>query len=130
MLDYKYYGLRHDVWGMGILMFFLLGGEFPFEGRTEEQIMKQIQTKEPDWKLLEQRHVDKLLIESIKGMLLKDPGLRLTIKQVMASTPFKTMISKIQEGVVFIYLSPFYVSLYFSLPSILIVNLLHKLKFC
>ena len=74
--------------------------------------MKQIQTKEPEWKLLEERQVNTNLIDSIKGMLLKDPGLRLTIKQVMASTPFKDMIAKIQKGVVFIYLSTVCVLLY------------------
>lgn len=99
MIDYKYYGLRHDVWGMGILMFMLLGGEFPFDGENEVEIMDKIKTKKPNWSLLEQANIHKEIIDVVKGMLHKDPSKRLTIKQVVASNPFSLMIKKMNSKV-------------------------------
>lgn len=85
MIDYHYYGLRHDCWGLGILAYFLFAGVFPFEGETDLDICEEIRNKEPDWKILEKRDVPSSIIEWIKKLLLKDPSTRATIRQAMNS---------------------------------------------
>ena len=85
MIDYKYYGLRHDCWGLGILAYFLFAGVFPFEGETDLDICEKITNCEPDWDILRQRKVPENIIEWIKKLLLKDPNLRATIRQAMNS---------------------------------------------
>lgn len=98
MIDYKYYGLRHDCWGLGILAFFLFAGVFPFDGETDKDICEEIQTKEPDWSILEKREVSSSIIEWIKKLLLKDPSTRATIRQAMNSKIWD-VLTKIKKEV-------------------------------
>lgn len=100
MVQNKYYGLRHDVWGLGILSFFLFSGRFPFDEDTDEDNIKRILNKEPDWSLLEKKKLDKRIINMIKGMLLKDPGKRSTIRQIMSCKIFE-VIEKTDSKVLF-----------------------------
>ena len=88
MINNKYYGLRHDVWGLGIISFFLFAGVFPFEGSNSAEICKKILYDEPDWDILYKRNVDPKIIELIQFMLLKDPNKRATIRQVMNNKIF------------------------------------------
>ena len=89
MLEEKYYGLRHDVWGMGVLAFFLFSGKFPFKGETNKNTFDDILNKSPDWELLKDRRIDSKIILLIRGMLEKDKNKRLTIRQVMNNTLFR-----------------------------------------
>lgn len=90
MIDHQYYGLRHDVWGLGVLTFFLFSGEFPFKGNTDAELMDNIQKKEPNWKLLKKRSISPLIIDFIRKMLIKIPGERATIKEVLKHRVIKT----------------------------------------
>lgn len=45
MLLNKYYGLRHDVWGLGILCYYLFCGKFPFSLDKIDKISKQISSR-------------------------------------------------------------------------------------
>lgn len=90
MIDHQYYGLRHDVWGLGVLTFFLFAGEFPFKGDSDAELMDNIQKKEPDWSLLKKRGTSNLIIGFIMKMLIKIPGDRATIKEVLKHRVIKT----------------------------------------
>jgi serine/threonine protein kinase len=89
MIDYKYYGLRHDVWGLGIITYFLFAGKFPWDGENDLDICEAIQKTPLDLDVLKKRKVDSKIIDCIHGMLLKDPSKRLTIRQVMSHKMFK-----------------------------------------
>ena len=89
MLNDQYYGLRHDVWGMGILAFFLFSGKFPFDGKTEVEICEKVKNKDPNWEIMRDRRIDSKVILLVRGMLEKDKNKRLTIKQVMADRLFR-----------------------------------------
>ena len=88
MINYKYYGLRHDVWGLGIITYFLFAGEFPWDGETDVDICESIIKDDLNLDIMKKRKVDSKIIDCIHGMLLKDPSKRLTIKQVMAHKAF------------------------------------------
>ena len=83
MIQNKYYGLRHDVWGLGVLAFFLFTGHFPFNGENDFKICENILYSEPDWSLLGKRKIDLVIIQLIQEMLIKDPNERITIRNVM-----------------------------------------------
>lgn len=89
MVKDQYYGLRHDVWGLGILSFFLFSGRFPFDEDSDEENKRKILEKEPDWALLEERQLDPRIVRLVQGMLIKDPARRLTIRQVMGNRLFE-----------------------------------------
>jgi calcium-dependent protein kinase len=89
MINNLYYGLRHDVWGLGVLAYFLFAGEFPFDGETTADICDMIISEEPNWDALKLRRVDSKIILLIKGMLIKDPSKRMTIRQVMSHELFQ-----------------------------------------
>lgn len=91
MIKEQYYGLRHDVWGLGILSFFLFSGRFPFDEDSDEDNKKKILEAEPNWKLLEKRKLDPRILGLVQGMLIKDPSKRMTIRQVMANPLFEYM---------------------------------------
>ena len=101
MLQHKYYGLRHDVWGLGVLSFFLFTGEFPFNGDTPADIIQSILNEEPDWSLFTKRKTDVQIVRLIKDMLIKDPNLRITIRNVMKDNIFK-ILKKNLLNVIFI----------------------------
>ena len=91
MINYKYYGLRHDVWGLGVISYFLFAGKFPFEGEADPDICEKVLNEEPDWKILNDRKVDSKIIKLIHGMLIKNPSMRLTIRQVMNNKLFEIL---------------------------------------
>jgi len=90
LLD-KSYGLSVDIWALGVLMYGLVTGRFPF--RDEADIRKKevkIRTK-----------VDANCKEYILNMLKKDPAERLTSAQIMAHPYLGSMTSakeKAQEA--------------------------------
>ena len=91
MIENKYYGLRHDVWGLGVVAFFLFAGFFPFDGEDDHEICDKVLNVEPNWKPLYKRKVDLKIIELLKSMLTKNPSLRITIRKAMDSKVFKIL---------------------------------------
>lgn len=83
MLKMKYYGLRHDVWGLGVLAYFLFTGKFPFKGGNELDLHHSILNDEPDWNILKKKKIPPSMLILMKKMLLKDPDNRATIKEVI-----------------------------------------------
>ena len=91
MIENKYYGLRHDVWGLGVVAFFMFAGFFPFDGADDHEICKKILKDEPDWETLYKRKIDPKIVELIKSMLIKNPSLRVTIRKAMADKVFQIL---------------------------------------
>jgi serine/threonine protein kinase len=85
----QYYGLRHDVWGLGIVAYFLFAGHFPWDGETDVDICDAIIKEDLNIESLKDRKVDSKIIECINGMLLKDKNKRFTIRQVMSHKMFE-----------------------------------------
>ncbi|MEJ2704214.1 MAG: protein kinase, partial [Sedimentisphaerales bacterium] len=67
---------RTDIWSFGCLMYQMLTGQLPFEGRTATDTLARIIEREPDWKSLpEETHAD--IRTLLRRCLEKDPDKRL-----------------------------------------------------
>ena len=54
--DYKF-----DVWAIGIMLFKLMSGKFPFDGRKKKEIIDAILNQEPNYNLLTESGNKKLI---------------------------------------------------------------------
>jgi serine/threonine protein kinase len=49
MVNRKDYGKEVDVWALGVLIFKVCAGEYPFRGITDKKLFKQINECKPDY---------------------------------------------------------------------------------
>mmetsp|Transcript_63157 Transcript_63157/g.116299 ORF Transcript_63157/g.116299 Transcript_63157/m.116299 type:complete len:778 (-) Transcript_63157:56-2389(-) len=84
----KNYGLKVDIWAMGVIMYGLLDGRFPFKDEND------IKKKDP--KFPKRVHAD--CEDYIRGMLAKDETKRLSAEDVMAHKWLTATGGKGREG--------------------------------
>ena len=63
MLDGKTVGYRHDVWGLGVLFYYLVAGQLPFQGENEVETAELIRNESPDFQSLKYRKVSQKIIQ-------------------------------------------------------------------
>ena len=69
--------LKVDTWAVGVLAFFILtAGQYPFPGKTKEQLDRSILNDEPAFDLLRECGVSDSSIAFIQRCLVKDPAER------------------------------------------------------
>jgi calcium-dependent protein kinase len=78
------YNLKCDVWSMGIMLYKMLTGSFPYVGDTDEILKQHIESGEVyygmEWKNLIARGKDTVLKSLLHGMLNTDVSERFTSK--------------------------------------------------
>lgn len=80
----KIYNTSSDIYSFGIVMFFVLSGELPFECENSfTYVMNQINTP-PDMNALCNRHISQRIILVIKKMLSTSPMERPSISEVIS----------------------------------------------
>ena len=85
MLRGQQYGFRTDVWGLGVLAYFLFAGKFPFTGRNDIELIRNIKYSEPDWMIFTDRDISIKIVKLIKNMLAKNSLKRFTMEKVIKS---------------------------------------------
>ena len=77
-----------DVWAAGVIAFYLFsGGNYPFDGDTQEDLCHAIVNTEPDWDDLDDS-VSPLVKQFIQKCLTKDPARRPKASILLKSTEF------------------------------------------
>uniref|UniRef100_M4BEL0 non-specific serine/threonine protein kinase n=1 Tax=Hyaloperonospora arabidopsidis (strain Emoy2) TaxID=559515 RepID=M4BEL0_HYAAE len=78
------YGREADLWSLGVIMYLLLRGELPFNGKTKGDVIKKtlhavvdLET-DPAW-----RRISSAGKELLRGLLTKDPATRLTAQDAL-----------------------------------------------
>jgi calcium-dependent protein kinase len=101
------YNEKCDVWSVGVILYILLSGRPPFDGKDDKEIVKKVRigkfsTTGPEWK-----GISKDAIDLIKKMLSYDPCKRIGAvealehqwikKKVHSNTDMKGTISALQN---------------------------------
>ncbi len=68
-----------DIWGIGIIFFMLLTGDYPFDGSKRKSIFKRIMNKTIHYDLY---NLSKSEIHLLKKILCKDPEYRIELKDI------------------------------------------------
>jgi serine/threonine protein kinase len=80
------YDVPCDVWALGVMIFIMLGGYYPFRGTSEGEVLKnvrygQFKFRDKYWKGISQDAKD-----LIKRMLVVDPNERITAEEALRSS--------------------------------------------
>ena len=85
ILNGEEYDYSVDIWSLGVLMYYLLCGNKPFTGTTEQDIYKEIKTKEVKFKDKIWDNISNEAKNLIKSMLVKNKKKRININQCLYS---------------------------------------------
>ena len=89
MLDGKGYTEKTDVWSCGIVFYHLLVGSFPFDAKTDLEVLHKVQCREVNFIGDKFRNFNHLTLKLLKGMLIKDPSQRMSAIEARTNAFFK-----------------------------------------
>ena len=81
-----------DEWACGILMFYLISGKFPFDGKTEEDIFFNIQNQKLNLNIPELKNISDDCKDLISKLLERNVTQRIRAKDALKHNFFKTGI--------------------------------------
>jgi serine/threonine protein kinase len=76
-----YRPIPRDIWSLGVLLYILLTGKYPFGSQPNSRTKNRILNEEPRWDELK---IPPLAKDLLQRMLEKDPSKRITLKEVQA----------------------------------------------
>ena len=85
ILNGEEYDYSCDIWSLGVLMYYLICGNKPFTGNTEEEIYKAIKSNELKFKDKVWDNISNEAKNLIKSMLVKNKKKRININQALYS---------------------------------------------
>ena len=87
------YDEKWDIWGTGVIMFILLSGTPPFNGRDDETIMKNVLKGKYEFKKMKWTGISDEAKELISEMLIKDPADRISAEDALNHEWFDKVLS-------------------------------------
>ncbi|CAD8189954.1 unnamed protein product [Paramecium octaurelia] len=81
--------LCSDIWSLGILLYRMLLGEYPFKGQNDKELYKAIQQN----KVKLPNDMNQNIISLIQGCLEKNVNQRFTIEQILSSPLFQQTVN-------------------------------------
>ena len=84
------YSYASDVWAIGIMLYYAISLEYPFEADNQEELFKKIKEEKPAFEPAKVwKKVPKELKELVEQMLEKDPEKRIHIEDIPIHPAFK-----------------------------------------
>ena len=81
-----------DEWACGVLMYYLLSGKFPFDGKTEEEIFNNIETQKLNLDIPELKNISDDCKDLITQLLDRNVTKRISANKALEHNFFKTGI--------------------------------------
>ena len=78
-----------DEWACGVLMYYLLSGKFPFDGKTQEEIFDNIENQELNLNIPELKNISDECKDLISLLLERDVNKRIKAKDALGHNFFK-----------------------------------------
>ena len=89
------YDERCDIWSIGIILYYLLSGKFPFNAQHNYEIFKKIEAEEPNfWEL----NVSEKAVDFMKKCLIKNPKLRPSAKDCLQHPWLEPIFARIRSN--------------------------------
>jgi calcium-dependent protein kinase len=73
-----YYGIECDIWSLGVLLFLLLSGDYPFDGDNRSEVFEKIKKGKFKYENKVWNTISKEGKNLLQQMLNKDPKRRIT----------------------------------------------------
>ena len=77
------YNEKCDIWSCGVIMYVLLSGKFPFEGKTEEELTKKILSGKFEFPNKYFYNISQVAKDLIKKCLIYDKNKRISAKEAL-----------------------------------------------
>ena len=77
------YDHKVDTWALGVMVYIMLSGKYPFTGKTRAQIIAKITSSEPDYSVFDQYRLRVKIKNFIKRCLDKNPATRASTQQLL-----------------------------------------------
>lgn len=90
------YGVKADMWSIGVLLYTMMCGYLPFNGKTTERVFERIKVGKINFDHEEFKSVSKEGKELIKKLLVVDPRKRITAQELLNDA----WIKKFDEGTI------------------------------
>ena len=78
------YDLGVDVWGCGVVLFCMLMIRLPFDGKNDEEVIKNIKNKKIRWTDAEFEKQSAPALDLMQRMLQREPEYRITSEEAMS----------------------------------------------
>ena len=92
------YDEKCDMWSIGVILYYILSGKFPFTGNSNFEIFEKIQKSEPVFKNLF-KDVSQNAIDFIKKCLVKNPNERPSAKECLSHPWLEPIFKHIHSDV-------------------------------
>ncbi|CRH03907.1 calcium-dependent protein kinase, putative [Plasmodium relictum] len=79
----KKYTMSSDIWALGVMVFFMLTGKYPFEGKNTPKVVDEILNKNINWKSKEFSSLSIEAVDFLKKLLERNEKKRLTAYQAL-----------------------------------------------